>query len=156
MPTDDDKESAWIRFDGEAKRLRIRRKRLDRDGLYLFGRRHGAETVTLSAAELTALFEGRTLAVDVSGEYILYLSVDAGALDAVRLLGAMSGSAPNRRRGGPTSSSIPQREDPGARPTYEEQVLAARIRVGIDKQQRRPRVKTPEWIIQLAKGDIGR
>jgi len=156
MPTDDDKESAWIRFDGEAKRLRIRRKRLDRDGLYLFGRRHGAETVTLSAAELTALFEGRTLAVDVSGEYILYLSVDAGALDAVRLLGAMSGTARERRGDEPGRSSIPQREDPGARPTYEEQVLAARIRVGIDKQQRRPRVKTPEWIIQLAKGDIGR
>jgi hypothetical protein len=156
MPTADDKESAWIRFGGEAKRLRIRRKRLARDGLFLFGRRHAAESVTLSAAELTALFEGRTLAVDVSGEYILYVSVDAGALDAVRLLGAMSGSARDRRRGGPAASSIPQREDPGAQPTLEEKILAARIRVRIDAQQRRPRVKTPEWIVELSKGDIGR
>ena len=155
MPTDDDKLSAWIRFEGEAKRLRIRRKRVDRDGLYLFGRRWAAESVKLSATELTSLFEGRTIACDVQGEYVLYLSVDAGTLDAVKLLGAMSGSARDRRRGGPAASSIPQREDPGAQPTLEEKILAARIRVRVDKQ-RRPRVKTPEWIVRLAKGEIGR
>jgi len=89
-----------------------------------------------------------------TGEYILYLKVDAGALDAVGLIGAMTGM---RRRGARTAaSSIPQREDPGTQPTYEERVLAARIRVRIDKQQRRPRVKTPEWIVELAKGNIGR
>jgi len=157
MPTDDDKESAWLRFEGEAKRLRIRRPRFDRDGLYLFGRRYAGQSVTLSAAEVTALFEGRTIAVDVggqTGEYILYLKVDAGALDAVGLIGAMTGM---RRRGARTAaSSIPQREDPGTQPTYEERVLAARIRVRIDKQQRRPRVKTPEWIVELAKENIGR
>ena len=71
------------------------------------------------------------------------------------LLGAMSGSARDRRRGGPAASSIPQREDPGAQPTLEEKILAARIRVRVDKQ-RRPRVKTPEWIVRLAKGEIGR
>lgn len=156
MPTADDKESARIRFDGEAKRVRIRRPRCDRDGLYLFGRRHAAQSVSLSAAELTALFEGRTLACDVSGEYIVYIGVDASALDALRLLGALNGSPRSQRRGTASGAAIPQREDPGARPTYEERVLAARIRVRIDKQQRRPRVKTPEWIVQLAKGDIGR
>lgn len=158
MATADDKNSAWLRYEGEAKRLRIRRARFDRDGLYLFGRRYAGQSVTLSAAELTGLFERRTLAVDVggqTGEYILYLKVDDGALDAMGLLGAMTGSARDRRRGGPTSSPIPQREDPGGRPTYEERVLAARIRVRIDKQ-RRPRVKTPEWIVELSKGDIGR
>jgi hypothetical protein len=156
MPTADDKESAWLRSEGEAKRLRIRRARLDRDGLYLFGRRHAAQTVTLSAAELSVLFEGRTLAVDVSGEYIVYVGVDAGALDALRLLGAMSGSPRSRSGGAGSRTSIPQREEPRGKPTHEERVLAARIRVKIDKQQRRPRVRTPEWIVRLANEDIGR
>jgi len=156
MPTADDKESAGIRFDGEAKRLRIRRPRLSRDALRLFGPRRAAQSMRLSAAELTALFEGRTLAVDVNSEFILYVSVDAGALDAVKLLGAMSGSARVRRGVSSAASSIPQREDPGAQPTFEEQVLAARIRVRIDKQQRRPRVKTPEWIVELSKENIRR
>lgn len=156
MPTDDDKASAWLLFEGEAKRLLIRRPRVSRDGLYLFGRRFRAQTVTLSAAELSALFEGRTLAVDVTGEYILYLRVDPGALDAVGLIGAMMGVPSGQRRGGQGTSSVPQREDPGAHPTIEQQVLAARIRVRMDEQQRRPRVKTPEWIVELAKRDIGR
>jgi len=153
MPTDDDKKSAWIRFEGEAKRLFVRRIRLSRDGLFLFSRRYAAETVTLSASELTALFDGKICAVDVQGEYILYLRVDAGALDAVKLLGAMNG---HRARSRPGAEAIPQREDPGARPTYEQRVLAARLRVKIDRQQRRPRATTPEWIVQLAQGDIGR
>jgi hypothetical protein len=156
MPSDDDKQSAWLRFEGEAKRLLIRQPTLHRDGLFLFSRRYAAETVTLSAAELTALFEGRTLAVDVQGEYILYVRVDAGALESVGLLGAMAGVPGWRRRGGPGLPSIPQREDPGAKPTYEQRVLAARIKVRSDKRRRRPRVKTPEWIVQLAKGNIGR
>jgi hypothetical protein len=151
MPTDDDKATAWLLSDGEAKRLLIHRPRLSRDGLYLFGRRFRAQTVTLSAAELAALFEGRTLAVDVTGEYIVYLRVDAGALDAVKLLGAMNG-----HRGRSGADAIPQREDPGAKPTYEQRVLAARLRLKIDKQQRRPRVETPAWIVRLAQGDIGR
>jgi hypothetical protein len=143
MPTGDDRASARIRFEGEAKRLWIRRPRFDRDGLYLFGPRHAGQTVTLSTAEVTALFEGRTLAVDVYGEYILYVRVDGAALDAVGLLGAMNGVRREQRRGGPGTSPIPQREDPGgAQPTY--------------SQQRRPRVKTPEWIVELAKRDIGR
>jgi hypothetical protein len=156
MPSDDDKQSAWIRFEGEAKRLFIRQPKLHRDGLFLFSRRYAAETVTLSAAELSALFDGRTLAVDVLGEYILYLRVESDALDAVGLLGAMTGVQRGQRRGGPETSSIPHREDPGAQPTFEQRVLAARTRVRIDKQQRRPRVKTPEWIMELAKRDIGR
>ena len=102
------------------------------------------------------MFEGRTIAVDVTGEYIVYVRVDAGALDAVGLLGSMAGVPREKRRGGPGTSSIPQREDPGAQPTFEQRILAARIRVRIDKQQRRPRVKTPEWIVELAKRDIGR
>jgi hypothetical protein len=156
MPTDDDKASAWLLSDGEAKRLLIRRPRLSRDGLYLFGRRFRAQTVTLSAVELAALFEGRTLAVDVTGEYIVYLRVDTSALDAVGLLGAMAGVPQRTRPAGPGTPPIPQREDSGAQPTFEQRVLAARVRVRIDKQQRRPRVKTPEWIMKLAKSDIRR
>lgn len=68
MPTDDDKQTAGLRFDGEAKRVRVHRPRPDRDGLFLFPPLYAAQTVTLSAAELTALFEGRTLAGDVEGE----------------------------------------------------------------------------------------
>ena len=153
MPTDDDKATAGLLFEGEAERLLIRRPRVSRDGLYLFGRRFRAQTVTLSAAELTSLFQGKTLAVDVTGEYILYFRVDAGALDAVKLLGAMNG---RRGRSGPGEGAIPQREDPDSKPTYEQRVLAARLRVKIDRQQRRPRATTPEWIVQLAQGDIGR
>jgi hypothetical protein len=156
MPTDDDKQSARMQFEGEAKRVRIRRPRLARDGLTLFGWRRAAQTVTLSAAELTALFGGQTVACDVNGEYILYVSVDEGALDAVRLLGAMTGAPPFRPGVVRAQSPIPQRENPGATPTFEERVLAARIRVRVDSKQRRPRVKTPDWIVQLAKGDIGR
>jgi len=153
MPTDDDEKSAWLLFEGEAQRLLIRRSRPSRDGLFLFGRRYRAQTVTLRAAELTALFEGKTLAADVTGQYILYIRVDPGALDAVKLLGAVNG---RRGRLRPGAEAIPQREYPGARPTYEQRVLAARLRVKIDRQQRRPRVKTPEWIVRLAQGEIGR
>lgn len=153
MPTDDDKATASLLFEGEAQRLLIRRPKVSRDGLYLFGRRFRAQTVTLSAAELTALFEGKTLAADVTGEYILYVRVDPGALDAVKLLGAITG---RRGRSGPGADSIPQREDPERKPTYEQRVLAARLRVKIDRQQRRPRVRTPEWIVRLARGDMGR
>ncbi|WP_188508826.1 hypothetical protein [Conyzicola nivalis] len=113
--------------------------------------------MTLTAAELAALFEGRTLAVDVNSEYILYVSADVRALDSVVVLGAMTGSnagrPPSAQAG---SASIPLREEPRAQATYEQQVLAARIRVKIDKQRRRPRVMTPEWIVQLSKSDIGR
>ncbi|TFC16565.1 hypothetical protein E3O46_17990 [Cryobacterium glucosi] len=49
---------------------------MDRDGLYLFGRRWSAESLTLTTAEFAALLTGKTLAVDISGEYILYLGVD--------------------------------------------------------------------------------
>jgi hypothetical protein len=153
MPTDDDKQSAWLLFEGEAERLLIRRPKISRDGLFLFGRRFRAQTVMLSAAELTALFQGRTLAADVTGEYILYIRVDPGALDAVQLLGAMNGRRPRSRLG---AEAIPQREDPEGKPTYEQRVLAARLRVKIDRQQRRPRVKTPGWIVRLAQSDIGR
>jgi hypothetical protein len=156
MPTGDDRETARIRFDGEAKRLRIRRRRLSRDGLSLFGRRHSAQSVALSAAEVSALFEGRTIAVDAI-ERIVYVSVDAGVLDAVRLLGAMTGTPRPRFEGVRADRSIPQREDPGATPTFEERVLAARIRVKVDAQQRwLRRVTTPEWIVELSKQDIGR
>lgn len=85
----------------------------------------------------------------------MYLSVESGALDVVELIGALRGGTGGRRgRARSAAPSIPRREDRGAQPTYEQRVLAARIR--IDNQQRRPRVKTPEWIVELAKGNIGR
>ena len=73
MPSDADKASAGIDDGGEARRLSIRKIRPDRDGLFLFGRRHASQTVTLSPAELEALGRGKTIAVDVSGEYLLYV-----------------------------------------------------------------------------------
>lgn len=68
MASDADKETAGIEDRGEAHRLSIRRARPDRGGLYLFGRRHSAQTLTLSPAELEALGRGRTIAVDVAEE----------------------------------------------------------------------------------------
>ena len=73
MPTDQDKNTAGLPDEGEAHRLSIRRARYDRDGLYLFGRRHAAQTCTLTPAELTELRSGKTIAVDIHGEYILYI-----------------------------------------------------------------------------------
>jgi len=132
MPTDDDKKSAWLRFEGEAKRLLIRRPRFDRDGLYLFGRRHAAHTVSLTAGELTALFEGKTLAVD-DGEYITYISV--GAVVADEALKARAAVKP--------------------KPRYSDRVRvrAAQVRVNADRRAR-PRVPTPAWIIELADRDL--
>ena len=73
MPSDADKASAGIDDGGEAHRLSIRKARPDRDGLFLFGRRHASQSLTLSPAELESLGRGRTIAVDVSGDYLLYL-----------------------------------------------------------------------------------
>ena len=130
MPTDDDKASAWLLFEGEAKRLLIRRPRFDRDGLSLFGRRYAAQTVTLTAPELQALLDGRVVAVDVVGEYLLYVDVEAGVVDetlAVR------------------SAVVAERP----RPRYSERVRvrAAQVRVAADRRGRFP---TPAWIVELA------
>jgi hypothetical protein len=130
MPTDDDKKSAWIRFEGEAKRLLIRRPRFDRDGLYLFGRRYAAQTVTLTAAELQALLDGRVVAVDIVGEYLAYLIIEDGAVDE-------------------TLAARPAVVAEPPRPQYSERVRvrAAQVRVNAD---RRARVPTPAWILTLA------
>ena len=133
MPTDDDKATAWIRFEGEAKRILIRELRLDRSGLYLFGRRWAAQTVTLTATELRALLEGRIAAVDVVGEYIAFVTIEAGALDEV--LAAMSVGATEKPR-----------------PRYSERVRvrAAQVRVAADRRAR-PKAPTPAWIVALAR-----
>ena len=130
MPTDDDKAAAWVRFEGEVRRLLVRRPRLDRDGLFLFGKRFGAETLTLSADELRALLEGRTAVADVAGQYLLYVSLDDAVMDEVA---PVAGSA--------TSSD--------EQPLFSKKVRirAAQVRVAAD---RRRRVKTPKWIIELA------
>jgi hypothetical protein len=72
----DDKPTAGLPYRGEASRLRIRRPRFDRDGLFLFGRRHGSQSLSVTADELTALTSGRWLAVDVLEEYILYIHLE--------------------------------------------------------------------------------
>jgi hypothetical protein len=70
-----DKATAGVTSRGEAGRLLVRRPRLDRDGLFLFGRRHDSQTLTLSATELQGLASGKWLAVDVLGEYLLYIHI---------------------------------------------------------------------------------
>jgi hypothetical protein len=132
MPTGDDEESARIRFDGEARRVLIPRPKFDRDGLYLFGRRYAAHTVSLTAAELSALFDGGTLAVD-DGEYILYLSVDGANADEVLSARAAVAAAKSK-------------------PRYSDRVRtrAAQVRVNADRRAR-PRVPTPKWIVELAR-----
>lgn len=148
MPTDSDRASASIRFEGEARRLTIRRPRLDRDGLFLFGRRYAAQTVTLTMDDVGWLRHGRTIAVDAVGEYLIYLQlrplVDAGA------------EAPTERAGAHgchscTQSVIPQRERPDRIPSDLLRAVAARVRVNAD---RRAGVKTtPQWIIDLANSE---
>ncbi len=39
-----------------------------------FGERYGAEKITLTSEHLSALQEGKTLALDIRGEYVLFLS----------------------------------------------------------------------------------
>jgi hypothetical protein len=79
MPTPEDKNSADIAFLGEANKLTIRKPRVDRDGLYLFGRRFAAQLVTLSEHEIEDLKAGRTIVIDILGEYILYIHHEAAA-----------------------------------------------------------------------------
>ncbi|WP_035841055.1 hypothetical protein, partial [Cryobacterium roopkundense] len=64
---------------GEANRIIVRRPRLDRDGLFLFGRRYDAHALTLTAAELDSLARGRWIAVDIANEYILYVRIEGMA-----------------------------------------------------------------------------
>jgi len=140
MPTDNDRASASIRFEGEARRIVIRRPRLDRDGLYLFGRRYAAQTVTIEGAEWDAMARGRTIAIDVSNQYILYLRLDVARPEPA----VMPAEARN-------CCQIPQRQDPNRRPSEKVRVVAARVRVNAD---RRMGVRdTPQWIIDLANSE---
>jgi hypothetical protein len=130
MPTADDEESAWIRFEGVVKRKLVRRPRIDRNCWFLSPRRNAAQAVTLSAAELTALLDGRTLAVGVEGKNVLYIAVDAEASEEFPAHSRVDGAA------GP------------ARFTERVRVRAAQVRVAAD---RRARVRTPKWIVELSK-----
>ena len=73
MPTDRDKADASLPEDGVARRVTIRRSRPGRDGLFLFGRRYRSEDVILTDTDVRALERGRVIAVDIQGEYILYI-----------------------------------------------------------------------------------
>lgn len=139
MPTDNDRASASIRFEGEAPRIAIRRPRLDRDGLYLFGRRYAAQTVTIEGAEWDAMARGLTIAIDVSHQYILYLRLDVARPEPA----VMPAEAH-------ICCQIPQRQDPNRRPSEKVRAVAARVRVNAD---RRMGVRTPQWIIDLANSE---
>jgi hypothetical protein len=58
MPTNRDKANASLHGDGAAGRVTIRRSHPDRDGLFLFGRRHASQGVTLTDTGLCALAPG--------------------------------------------------------------------------------------------------
>lgn len=75
-PCEADKDRAGMHSRGEAKRITVHRPRLDRDGLFLFGRRYDAHALTLTAAELDSLARGRWIAVDIANEYILYVRIE--------------------------------------------------------------------------------
>lgn len=147
MPTDDDRASAAIRFEGEARRLTIRRPRLDRDGLFLFGRRYAAQTVTITPDEIAQLFRRRAIAVDVVGEYLIYLRLDSrdgrGGVQAAQPAAALRCSSC-------TGCGIPQRESPDQVPSDLVRAVAARVRVNAD---RRAGFHTPQWIIDLANSE---
>jgi hypothetical protein len=75
MLDDETKATGGMPVRGEAKRHTVRRPRVDRDGLFLFGRRWAAQTVSIAPDELTALLAGKTIAIDVLGEYVVYVSI---------------------------------------------------------------------------------
>lgn len=147
MPTDEDRASASIRFDGEAPRQTIRRPRFDRDGLFLFGRRYAAQTVTLTVDDIDQLRHGRTIAIDVAGEYVIYLQLRP-LVDAETE--AMGGHARSDGYYSCTQGAIPQRERPDRVPSDLLRAVAARVRVNAD---RRAGVSTPRWIIDLANSE---
>lgn len=142
MATDDDKESAWIRFEDETPRLFIRRPRLDRDGLYLFGRRFAAQTLVLDQVMLGQLAGGKTAAVDVQGQYILYIQVTGTAEGASRT------SADRACRTTPDVNAGVSRGCRPALPTREEEVTECRL-LRLNRQDRRT---TPERIRRPAEG----
>jgi hypothetical protein len=129
MATDEDKESACIRFDSETPIRSIRRPRMNQDGLFLFGRRHAAQLLVLGQATLDRLAEGRTVAVDVQRQYISYIQIPA---------------RPSSIISSPVEASTDGRR---GRVTSEERVIAAQILLKLDRKDRR---KTPEWIRRLA------
>jgi hypothetical protein len=149
MPTEEDKDSAGLRFEGEALRLHLRRLRLDRDGLYLFGRRYAAQVVTLGEDDLRALRRGRVIAVDVLGEYLLYVRCgpvslgDAPTSAELRCAKPASGAI----------SNVPERERANQAPSDRVRAVAARVRMNADK---RAGVQTPDWIKALAQTDSSR
>src|SRR5690554_1082200 len=114
MPTDEDRASASIRYEGEARRLTIRQPRLDRDGLFLLGRRYAAQSVTLTVDDVAQLHRGRVIAVDVVGEYLIYLRLEEG-VDRRSESAARSSAAPGCS--GCTGCGIPQRERPDKTPS---------------------------------------
>src|SRR5690554_6801432 len=149
VPTDDDKDTAGLRFEGEAQRLHLHRPRLDRDGLYLFGRRHAAQVVTLGEDDLRTLLRGRVIAVDVLGEYLLYVRCDPD-----RLRDALTSAEPRcAKPASGAASNVPQRERPDHAPSDRVRAVAARVRMKADK---RAGVQTPGWIKALAQTDSGR
>lgn len=52
-----------------------------------FGKRWRQETITLTAAHIEALRQGKLLAVDTQGEYVVYLKLDAAIEANLRELG---------------------------------------------------------------------
>lgn len=52
-----------------------------------FGRRWRQEHITLTEEHLAALRQGKQLALDVQGEYVLYLALDAAIAANLRGLG---------------------------------------------------------------------
>jgi hypothetical protein len=147
MPTNEYRASASIRFEGEAPRLTTRRPRLARDGLFRFGRRYAAQTVTLTADDVDRLRRGRTIAVDVAGEYLIYLQ-HRPLIDAETE--ALADHARSDGYYSCTQGVIPQRERPDRIPSDSLRAVAARVRVNADH---RAGVSTPRWIIELASSE---
>jgi hypothetical protein len=147
MPTDKDRASASIRFEGEARRLTIRLPRLDRDGLFLFGRRYAAQTVTLTLDEVDRLHSGRVIAVDVAGQYLIYIRLDPLVRARDETLAHHAGAQEGCSC---TPSVIPQRERSDRIPSDLLRAVAARVRVNAD---RRAGVSTPRWVIDLANSE---
>lgn len=52
-----------------------------------FGKRWRQETITLTQAHIEALRQGKLLAVDTQGEYVVYLKLDAAIEANLRELG---------------------------------------------------------------------
>lgn len=125
-----------------APRLTIRRTRLDRDGLFLFGRRYAAQSVTLTEKDVDRLRRGRVIAVDVEGEYVAYIRLN---VPTEQDPGRTAHAVGVPERGSELGDGTPLRQSDRA-PSDLLRAAAARVPVNADH---RMGIVASDWVLKL-------